>query len=93
MYKPEFYTFLTKFGPKYAYIKSGSYLLMHDSFSVLRKLMLRQCSEIFQDDSGIPYKYFTNTNFGVNLYGTYTKTTKDFPYAFQPDLKIAIPGF
>jgi len=88
--KPEFFTFVSNFGNKVAYIKSASYLMHSDEFSTCRNIMLRQCTKILQDDSGIPYRFFKKNNFETALYGTYTKTTKDFTYGFQQDLKDAV---
>ena len=44
---------------------------------------------VFQDDSGIPYKFFKADEWTISLYGKYSKPIKAFNYGFQPDLDKA----
>lgn len=63
------------------FIKSGSYLLHAGYMSNLRNLIFQNSNYILQDDTGIPYKYFTqNKKWTTKLYGKYIQPVKDFPY-------------
>jgi len=84
----EFITFLSRFNEKITYLKSASYILHNSNFSELRNVIINQSAKILQDDSGIPYALLKGSKrFDINLYGTYTKTIKEFKGHFQSELK------
>lgn len=84
---PEFEKFVNAFGSRVSYMKSASCVLQNTPFSVMRKLVL-QSDKVLQDDTGVPYKYFTaDSTFNVTLYGTYSKTIDDLNWCMQPTLK------
>jgi len=88
--KPEFWSFLSRFGEKATYMKSASYILHNSTFSVIRKLVLNQSAKILQDDTGVPFRLFNKKDYHLKIYGNYSKTIKVFKYMFQPDLKAAL---
>jgi hypothetical protein len=66
-------------------VKSGSYRLYDTTlFSNIRNFILLNSAAILQDDTGIPYRFFTKS-FNVKLFGLYNKPLlKIFqPYAQQ----------
>jgi hypothetical protein len=81
--------YLERQAPFVAFLKSASYLLHTNQFSVMRDLLLARSRLILQDDSGIPYRFFPAPEWNVALYGRYQKPVKDFNYGFQPDLAKA----
>jgi hypothetical protein len=85
-----FLMFLNKFGEKNTFLKSASYLLHDNDFSIIRDLILQQSGKILQDDSGIPFEIISNSGFSVQLYGNYSQTIKIFSKYYQPDLKKAL---
>jgi len=85
----QFIKFLDLFPNKVALLKSASYLLHKDYFSVTRNYILNNTKMVLQDDSGIPYKYFDNDNWEVELYGQYSKVIDMFKEWYQPDLDSA----
>jgi len=85
-----FLMFLSKLGYKNTFMKSASYILHDNEFSVCRNLILKQSKKILQDDSGIPYKVFKNSNFKLKLFGNYSRTIKTFEKHYQPDLHKAL---
>lgn len=88
--KKGFVPFIKKQGPVNTFIKSASYLWHYSTFSVIRKTTLEISNTIFQDDTGIPYKYINNDSMNVQFFGEYTKPVKDFgDYVFQSDLDSA----
>ncbi len=88
--KPEFATFIANFKNKIAYMKSASYLLHRPNFSTIRNIVLNQTIKVLQDDTGVPFSYFNNDNFDVQLFGIYTRTITLFKTRFQSDLKEEI---
>jgi hypothetical protein len=68
--------------------KAASYLMHNKAFSVVRDICLK-CTVVFQDDSGIPYKFFKAGVWNMSLFGKYSKPIKAFNYGFQPDLDKA----
>jgi len=87
--RPEFLQFVGSFGRFITYMKSASYLMHNKEFATIRNFTLRYSYKIFQDDSGIDYSDL-NEKFDIQLFGTYSKTIKDFDYLFQEDLKVAL---
>ncbi len=85
----KFYAYLDKLGRLTTFIKSGSYLLHYDNFSNIRNLILAKSRFILQDDTGVPYRFFKNTDWLVTLYGHYGKPVEDFKGVDQPDLRAA----
>lgn len=68
-------------------IKSASFLLHADDFRALRGFILARSNLILQDDSGIPYRYFKQAGWKVELFGQYSRPeNKYFKDKYQPDL-------
>jgi hypothetical protein len=88
-----FFKYLSKMDPAVTatYIKSASYLLHNDFMSNMRTFILDKTNYVIEDDTGIPFKYFTeNQNWNIRLYGQYTKPVSDFKWLdLQKELKEA----
>lgn len=84
-----FLKFLSQQNNVSTYLKSASYLMHKDYFSVVRKIILQQSQYVLQDDSGIPFHFFADGNWEARLYGTYNKPIKLFKDWYQEDLKKA----
>ncbi len=89
--RPEFEKFLKRKGPYNTFMKSASYLLHRDKFTEMKKLVLQNSASLFQDDTGVPYKYVRNRlDWNIQLYGEYVMPVKEFGETrFQPDLDSA----
>jgi hypothetical protein len=89
--RPEFQHFIQQRAPFNTFVKSASYLMHLSTFADIRQLILEQSASIFQDDTGLPYRFVKNdTSWQVSLYGEYTKPVKDFgEEKFQKDLDSA----
>jgi hypothetical protein len=74
---------------KCAFLKAASYLLHQDGFSEMRNLLLTNTKTLLQDDSGIPYRFISDSTWNVKLFGRYTKPIGLFAGRIQPDLKKA----
>ncbi len=84
--KVELLKFIKSFPEKSTFIKSASYLLHGENFSVMRNFILSDTKSVVQDDTGIPYKFYNKQNWYVQLFGKYARPVKDFNYGYQTDL-------
>lgn len=76
-------------GQVVCYIKAASYLMHKSYFSNIRSLILARSALIVQDDSGIPFRFFTPDVWMVHLYGSYTEPIDMFKEFTQDDLVAA----
>jgi hypothetical protein len=56
---------------------------------VIRNLVLNGSSTVLQDDSGLPYKLYTDPPWKVQLFGNYNKPIRPFLWLEQKDLRQA----
>ncbi len=73
----------------YTFNKAASYLMHSNSFSLIRNYIVSNSKFHVQDDTGIPYKYFVESNKNVSFYGVYNRLISLFHFKFQKDLKSA----
>jgi len=73
------------------FIKSASYLSHYGTFSNIRDLTLTKSNAVLEDDTGVPFRYFTTDKWNYKLFGVYVKPIADFPssYLYQKDLAAA----
>lgn len=81
-----FLGYLNRVHPDTAYIKAASYLMHQSGFSEIRNTLLKQCSTIVQDDSGIPLRYFDQSRWHLRLFGAYAAPLNLFKQYYQPDM-------
>lgn len=83
-----FVNYLKHMGTVNTYLKGASYLMHKSYFSIVRNVILEQSEQVVQDDSGISFHYFTDSNhkWSYNLYGQYTRPIPMFKEFFQKDL-------
>ena len=88
---PNFIQYLTNNMPYATMLKSASYLMHNDyiKFTKIRAAILDSSDFIIQDDSGIPIKYFKNSEWNVAMHGVYNKPISLFSNRYQIDLKEA----
>ena len=82
---PEFVDWLRALGPTTTFLKSASYLLHGNNFSLMRKTVLETSGFIVQDDSGLPFGSFAR-DWEVRVHGRYGVPIPPFKGAFQPAL-------
>jgi hypothetical protein len=85
----EFGTFVSQLKGMTTYFKATSYMTHRPEFSIIRDLVLTGSSTILQDDSGLPYKLYTDPPWRVQLYGNYDKPIRPFKWLEQKDLRTA----
>lgn len=84
---PEFVAFLNQMEQGCAtFIKSASYLMHKDYFSIVRNVILTKSAVVMQDDSGIPYRFFKPEEWKTSLYGSYTEPIPMFKSSYEQDL-------
>jgi hypothetical protein len=71
------------------YFKATSYMTHRPEFSIIRNLVLTGSSTVLQDDSGLPYKLYTDPPWHVQLYGDYKIPIRPFKWLEQKDLREA----
>jgi hypothetical protein len=89
--RPNFVRFVASKAPFNSFVKSASYLMHKDAFTKIKDLLIANSNHIFQDDTGMPYKYLKNKlNWKGQFYGEYVKPVKDFSSElYQKDLDSA----
>jgi hypothetical protein len=87
--RPGVVKFLGHDAPYATFLKSASYLLHLNQFTVVRNLLLNKSRLVLEDDSGIPLRFLKAPDWTVTLYGKYEKPVKDFNYGYQPDMAAA----
>jgi hypothetical protein len=84
-----FLTFLAKLNGVTAFFKATSYMTHKPEFSVIRDQVLAHGGAVLEDDSGIPYHFFREQSWKVQLFGAYVRPYGSFKWMQQPDLKQA----
>jgi hypothetical protein len=83
---PRYLNYLRGYGPVVTYLKSASYLMHTDEFTMIRQRILDQSSALLQDDSGIPLRSLTDNRWDLTFYGQYTGVLDLFKEYYQADL-------
>jgi hypothetical protein len=81
--------FLSKLNRVTAFFKATSYMTHKPEFSLIRDQVLAHGGAVLEDDSGIPYHFFREQSWKVQLYGGYIRPYGSFKWMQQPDLKKA----
>jgi hypothetical protein len=92
-YYPAFIAWVGQHKPATALIKSASYLLHDGQFAKTRSMLLESTDLVVQDDTGIPYRFLSQSPWHVKLYGKYHKPIRPLEYAYQRDLEEAYNAY
>jgi hypothetical protein len=89
--RPNFVRFIASKAPFNSFVKSASYLMHKDAFTKIKDLLIANSNHVFQDDTGMPYKYLKNKlNWKGQFYGEYVKPVRDFSSElYQKDIDSA----
>ncbi|MBV9396741.1 MAG: hypothetical protein JO062_02110 [Bryobacterales bacterium] len=90
--KPGTLKYLNELPAPVTLVKSASYLMHKGYFSTIRDLILSKSTLVIEDDSGIPYRYFDQTAWDLQLFGSYSDPIQLFKNWRQDDLKAAFEG-
>ncbi len=86
---PRILRFVSSQGSPVTFLKSASYLMHQDRFSVIRNAILNQSQAVVSDPSGVPFRYFDPARWNITLYGDYTGPIPLFSEYPQTDLAAA----
>lgn len=84
---PQFVEFVQQFESPVTYLKAASYLMHNESFSDIRDLILKESAAVLQDDSGIPVRFFSQSDWDRQFYGNYVRPIDLFAERYQSDLR------
>jgi hypothetical protein len=84
-----FLTFVGNLKGTATLLKATSYMTHHQEFSMIRERVMAKSIAVLQDDSGIPYRFFTAPPWTVQLFGAYDRPYGSFRWFEQADLKKA----
>jgi len=84
-----FLRFLSSLQGATTFLKATSYMLHMPGFSIIRKEVLSESAAVLQDDSGVPYHFYTSPGWDVELFGEYSRPYGSFGWLEQPDLRSA----
>jgi hypothetical protein len=87
--RPDAMHFLEQLHSVKTLLKSASYLMHKSYFSTIRRFILTQSDVVVEDDSGIPFRFFHENEWDVQLFGKYSEPIKLFADWQQDDLKEA----
>jgi hypothetical protein len=82
---PGFMKYLNSQDIDVTFLKAASYLM--GWMDPLRNYSLEKSDYVFQDDSGIPYRFFDKNTWDFEFWGKYQRTLKVFKPNFQSDLQ------
>jgi hypothetical protein len=86
---PPFLSFLSRLQGTTTFLKATSYMLHQPEFSIIREQVLSKSVAVLQDDSGIPFRFYTSPDWQVQLYGEYVRPYGSFRWKEQLDLRKA----
>ena len=86
---PGFLKLLGGLGGSSTLLKATSYMVHKPEFSTIRQTVLSMSAAVLQDDSGVPYRYFSTPKWRVQLYGSYVRPYGSFRWLQQADLREA----
>lgn len=75
---PQLKLFLNNLNNVNTFVKSASYLMHYNSFDNIRNIVLNNSYSLFQDDTGVPIRFFNSDNWVTSLFGNYIDPIKDF---------------
>lgn len=84
-----FLSWLGGLGEGATYLKAASYLLHGSEFSQVRDFLLSTSSVVVEDDSGIPFRYFSQGGWNIRLFGEYASPLPIFSGYAQKDFREA----
>lgn len=87
---PGFLKFIQSRKSYNTFVKSASYLMHYPEFSMVRDALLSGSKSIFQDDTGVPFRFISGDRFTAGFYGDYEAPVRDFNWLNkQKDLDSA----
>jgi len=86
---PAFMKYARTLNGSVSMLKATSYMTHKAEFSAIRDLVLEVSTAVLEDDSGVPYRFFTPDRWKVQLFGEYDRPFGAFKWMDQKDLRAA----
>ena len=86
---PGFLAFARQYAPGNALLKAASFMLDNSRFSTTRDFLFANAAAMLQDDSGVPFRFFTDNAWDYTCFGQYARPRPPFQRHFQADLATA----
>ncbi|MDX2301272.1 MAG: hypothetical protein NW226_00675 [Microscillaceae bacterium] len=85
--RTDFKKYIESLDIKTTYLKSASYLMYRETFSIIRNLILDKSKYLLQDDSGMPINFIDRNKWDLTFYGSYYAPIALFSVRYQPELR------
>lgn len=85
--RKDFRAYLESLDITSTYLKSASYLMYRETFSIVRNLILDKSEYLLQDDSGMPIKFVDPEKWNRQFFGSYFSPIPLFKVRYQGDLR------
>lgn len=83
-----FLAFCKGLGEGDSFVKSASYLLHSDNFSMARSFIVENTATLVQDDSGVPLRFLDEKDWRISPFGRYLNPISIFPRkTYQPQMR------
>jgi hypothetical protein len=82
-----FLAFCKGLGPGDSFVKSASYLMHSDNFSMVRAFIVENSTTLVQDDSGVPVRFLNGMDWQLTAFGRYLNPLGIFPKTYQPQMR------
>lgn len=83
-----FLAFCKGLGEGDSFVKSASYLLHSDNFSMVRGFIVENTATLVQDDSGVPLRFLDDKDWRISPFGRYLNPISIFPRkTYQPQMR------
>jgi len=82
----QIHTYFQSLKPSTTYLKSASYLMHNNYFSIIRNIIMDVSDVLLQDDTGIAYRFYDPSLWNFSYYGMYTRPIPIFASYYQADL-------
>jgi len=82
-----FLTFCKGLAPGDSFVKSASYLMHSDNFSLVRAFLVENTATLVQDDSGVPLRFLDGKDWELAPFGRYLTPLGIFPRTYQPKMR------
>ncbi len=82
-----FMAFCKGLGTGDSFVKSASYLMHSDNFSLVRGFIVENTRTLVQDDSGGPVRFLGEKGWKLSAFGRYVQPLGIFPRTYQPKMR------
>jgi hypothetical protein len=82
-----FLAFCKGLGQGDSFVKSASYLMHSNNFTMVRNFIVQNTASLVQDDSGVPLRFLNQAEWRLEPFGRYVTPLGIFPRTYQPQMR------